>query len=291
MNLSVFQLESAEGLDWEGGTGRYSMLSDANLVANPDSLLGTSAAGAIVHRTRISAAMMPVDSAIDLGSGALSTAGPLSAASLVVPGASTLESVDVGAGGLSLTGPLVCGGTLSFNTVLDTSGIPSVHLLLTQTDTIFASKPVTINPNFTAVGKSKIKGTVDGTAVSVGDIGEVLSAIESGEAHVTTGITQAILSISLAPGRWRVDGNFSCVGSSDNLQAAQATVNDTSGFSGFVEQQTRYASASLFSSFGGVCPPFYISTAATTLVYLNVTAGYASGSCMDSGMLFAHRIA
>ena len=181
----------------------------------------------------------------------------------------TNNSVNVGLSGATGTGTFV--GATSPTLVTPTLGA--------ATATSLAFSPTT----------GGIIGTTAADNTTAGDVGEFMSSaiLNASAVSLTTNTPKNLVSITLSAGDWDVWGNYymspsiSMTFSAGSLSTTSATLGDASVQAGVN-----------ITGLGAVSEPvpqlrFNVST--STPVYLVVEAGFASGTCMASGGIYARR--
>ena len=135
---------------------------------------------------------------------------------------------------------------------------------------------------------SPLQGVTDASSASSGKVGEYVSATTGTAVSLTTNTVSSLISVSLTAGDWDVSGVVLLTpsGTVTNNWAAVGTVSGT-----IDSFPARYQSLVSFSTSSQYAvPSVRINISATTMVYLQAAAVFASGTCTGQGFIRARRI-
>lgn len=135
---------------------------------------------------------------------------------------------------------------------------------------------------------SPLQGVTDASSAAAGKIGEYVSATTGTAVSLTSNAVSALISVSLTAGDWEVSGVVSLAPSVSvtNNWAAVGTVSGTiDAFPARYQSLVTFSTSSQFP-----VPSRRINIAATTTVYLQAAAVFASGTCTGQGFIQARRI-
>jgi len=135
-------------------------------------------------------------------------------------------------------------------------------------------------------------GLTQGTAPSVGMIGELITAqAAANSVALVTTTAKTITSISLTPGIWDVSGGVQMNGGAGTASSLSGGINTTTNNLGTVA--VNYFDGSLFligvRDGSAIIPPYRYTLSTTTTIYL---VGYAAftGTCNAGGRISATRV-
>lgn len=135
------------------------------------------------------------------------------------------------------------------------------------------------------------KGVTDGSSAAAGDIGEVISAINTvGTPVSTTNVGVNVASISLPPGDWDVQGDV-FIATTASLVSAHGGINNVSAaIPGVALNASRQSInvAGMANTMLSLKACRALVTV-TTVYYLIAQAGFTSGSCTATGVIWARR--
>ena len=141
------------------------------------------------------------------------------------------------------------------------------------------------------IANGQLPATATNDSATAGHVGEyIVSTVASPGVSLTSGAIANITNISLTAGDWDVEGMIA-VAPSATVTATEGWVNNVSvtapalGINGQFYSNVSFTFLSI-SSTG--CRRF--SLAATTTIYLSLTASFASGTCTAYGEIRARRM-
>ena len=138
------------------------------------------------------------------------------------------------------------------------------------------------------------KGVTDGSDAAAGQIGEVISNVNTTGVAMTNGVVVNICMITLTAGDWDVSGEYSFFGSAQNVTGMNAALNSVSAT--FPTQATSSIGSSrtgFAGTFGGsfLSPKTCrVSLSAPAPYYLIGNASFPSGTVTAYGNIWARRV-
>ena len=136
-----------------------------------------------------------------------------------------------------------------------------------------------------------VQGYTDASNANTGYVGEVISASVNyaGRISLTTATAKTITSITLTPGRWRIDANFLVELTGDSTYFAGG-IGTTTNTLPDLSLQTSGVPA-LSSNHGGPVPYLYVTISSNTTYYIVATATFSTGTGKACGNIAGTRIA
>lgn len=132
------------------------------------------------------------------------------------------------------------------------------------------------------------KGVTDATSAPGGEIGEVLS-VTGTSTSLTTSTIASLCSMVLTPGDWEVSACITCTSSAGMTSLTAGTNTSNSAISPFPDRlQLITAITAGTQAIPSTRRRYNVS--ANTTVYLNISAGFSSGTASAQGYLEARRI-
>ena len=137
------------------------------------------------------------------------------------------------------------------------------------------------------------KGVTDGSDAAAGQIGEVISNVNTTGVAMTNGVAVNVCTITLTAGDWDVSGEYSSVASAQNITGMNAALNSVSAT--FPNQATSSIGSSR-TGFAGTFGSSYlspktcrVSLSAPAPYYLIANASFPSGTVTAYGNIWARR--
>jgi hypothetical protein len=280
------------------GISIYSMSSTGNLYMNNDTFsnsgasttVSTNSAGFVFLRYCIFASPFSVTS-----TGAVSTqysffdtsllnvtsftfSGGLSTSYNSNYSSGTASSISVTTVGLNLSG-----GTINSTNTNAVTGAGTV--IQNAISYIGTSSQV----NTTTATGGAINGLTQGTAPSIGKIGEQIRAFASAVSMSNvTPIT--ITSISLTAGVWDVSANLEIVPSVAATTGFIGISANNNSFTGTVQGDSQLVNVNASTGYGLSISSFRITLASTTTYYLVGEVNFTSGTCAGAGRISGTRV-
>jgi len=149
---------------------------------------------------------------------------------------------------------------------------------------------ITISLDSKGTGGVKVKGFSDASAAAAGYVGEVFTSSVAGASgtNIATSTATDLTSITLTAGDWDVYGNVFFTPTA-TLTFVAAWVSTTSATTPDVSLRAQMQVAGIASA-GLTVPVLRVNVSTSTTVYVSGFVVIASGTCKQSGAIFARRV-
>ena len=140
------------------------------------------------------------------------------------------------------------------------------------------------------------QGRTDASTAAAGEIGEILTANVTAQALGATTVAGNLVTLSLTPGDWLIEGSATIFGGTTGLTAASlvslslSTVTATQNGNAYAVCADTIQALQASGKKGMSAPLLHLSVNVNTTVYLVCTASYVAGSPTAAAQVVATRI-
>ena len=171
------------------------------------------------------------------------------------------------------------------------TSIPAPYVLPTASTTVLGGVKVDGTTVTIAGGTiSALKGVTDGSNAPAGQIGEVISAVNSAGSGIAAGTPGNVASLNLTPGDWDISADIHFTASATmTIIVGGISLTSASFPSSSLAESMGQLSGNMISTNVMVLRPCRASLTTATSYYLTAQANFPSGTCTVSGTIWARR--